>query len=437
MLAIGRALMTRPTVLLLDEPSLGLAPILVQQIFKIIREINASGMTILLVEQNALQALSIANRGYVLQTGEVVLSGSAQDLGQRDRPQGVPRRGLTPAAPVDDDPAARPDAPRAARTDGAGGATRRLAATDGGARREARSSGRSAPSGAGRGPVVGRPHRGRVRSGSAAVGLVDAARLATDVRRARRRAGLAPTGIAATGASSRRPAPCPPTAADRPAATRRQWRSSTIQRLGRAAAAGVEGRRVGDGLRPRRPGDPVRAGRRGEDVTAIGWCAPVDRRRPTAGRGDRHPVPGPRTASARAALRPPRAAEPRCPRRAVAAAPRRGVGMPPGVAVGPLRDRARDAERRRIAATWAWSCGPDEPARRRHRPEPTPSRVARSPGSRRRRAASEAARSAARRLARDVEGGACDHDRADARRSSSRRRRSGSRPSGDPSTPRS
>ena len=63
MLAIGRALMTRPRVLLLDEPSLGLAPILVQQIFKIIREINASGMTILLVEQNALQALSIANRG--------------------------------------------------------------------------------------------------------------------------------------------------------------------------------------------------------------------------------------------------------------------------------------------------------------------------------------------------------------------------------------
>jgi len=80
MLAIGRALMTRPSVLLLDEPSLGLAPILVQQIFKIIREINDRGMTILLVEQNALQALSIANRGYVLQTGEVVLSGAARDL---------------------------------------------------------------------------------------------------------------------------------------------------------------------------------------------------------------------------------------------------------------------------------------------------------------------------------------------------------------------
>jgi branched-chain amino acid transport system ATP-binding protein len=80
MLAIGRALMTRPSVLLLDEPSLGLAPILVQQIFRIIREINDRGMTILLVEQNALQALSIANRGYVLQTGEVVLSGGGQEL---------------------------------------------------------------------------------------------------------------------------------------------------------------------------------------------------------------------------------------------------------------------------------------------------------------------------------------------------------------------
>jgi branched-chain amino acid transport system ATP-binding protein len=84
MLAIGRALMTRPDVLLLDEPSLGLAPILVQQIFAIIREINASGMTILLVEQNALQALSIANRGYVLQTGEVVLSGSSRDLRENE-----------------------------------------------------------------------------------------------------------------------------------------------------------------------------------------------------------------------------------------------------------------------------------------------------------------------------------------------------------------
>ncbi len=80
MLAMGRALMARPRVLLLDEPSLGLAPILVQQIFAIIREINASGTTILLVEQNALQALKVANRGYVLQTGEVVLSGPTDAL---------------------------------------------------------------------------------------------------------------------------------------------------------------------------------------------------------------------------------------------------------------------------------------------------------------------------------------------------------------------
>jgi branched-chain amino acid transport system ATP-binding protein len=80
MLAIGRAMMSRPKVLLLDEPSLGLAPILVQQIFQIIRDINAEGTTILLVEQNALQALSVANRGYVLQTGQVLLADSAKGL---------------------------------------------------------------------------------------------------------------------------------------------------------------------------------------------------------------------------------------------------------------------------------------------------------------------------------------------------------------------
>ena len=80
MLAIGRALMSRPKLLLLDEPSLGLAPILVQQIFSIIREINAQGMTILLVEQNALQALGVAHRGYVLQTGRVILADSAANL---------------------------------------------------------------------------------------------------------------------------------------------------------------------------------------------------------------------------------------------------------------------------------------------------------------------------------------------------------------------
>jgi branched-chain amino acid transport system ATP-binding protein len=80
MLAIGRALMSEPRLLLLDEPSLGLAPILVQQVFATIKEINEQGTTILLVEQNALQALTIAHRGYVLQTGNVVLTGPASDL---------------------------------------------------------------------------------------------------------------------------------------------------------------------------------------------------------------------------------------------------------------------------------------------------------------------------------------------------------------------
>lgn len=80
MLAIGRALMARPRLLMLDEPSLGLAPFLVQQIFQIIRDINQQGTTILLVEQNAFQALRIASRGYVLETGRVVLEDSSQSL---------------------------------------------------------------------------------------------------------------------------------------------------------------------------------------------------------------------------------------------------------------------------------------------------------------------------------------------------------------------
>ncbi|HEY7827646.1 MAG TPA: ATP-binding cassette domain-containing protein, partial [Candidatus Limnocylindrales bacterium] len=84
MLAIGRAMMARPRVLLLDEPSLGLSPILVQQIFAIIQEINATGTTILLVEQNALQALIVANRGYVLQNGRVVLSGPSAELRENE-----------------------------------------------------------------------------------------------------------------------------------------------------------------------------------------------------------------------------------------------------------------------------------------------------------------------------------------------------------------
>lgn len=80
MLAIGRALMTRPRILLMDEPSMGLAPVLVETIFDTIQKINREGTTILLVEQNALMALSIAHRGYVLQTGEIVLHDTAANL---------------------------------------------------------------------------------------------------------------------------------------------------------------------------------------------------------------------------------------------------------------------------------------------------------------------------------------------------------------------
>jgi len=80
MLAIGRGLMAQPKVLLLDEPSMGLAPILVEEIFSIVKEINAQGVAILLVEQNALMALSVANRGYVLETGRIVLEGTGQEL---------------------------------------------------------------------------------------------------------------------------------------------------------------------------------------------------------------------------------------------------------------------------------------------------------------------------------------------------------------------
>jgi branched-chain amino acid transport system ATP-binding protein len=85
MLAIGRAIMGRPKLLLLDEPSMGLAPLIVAQIFEIIREINDSGVTVLLVEQNAAQALSLADRGYVLETGEIVLDGTGAALLADDR----------------------------------------------------------------------------------------------------------------------------------------------------------------------------------------------------------------------------------------------------------------------------------------------------------------------------------------------------------------
>jgi branched-chain amino acid transport system ATP-binding protein len=80
MLAMGRALMSRPRILLMDEPSMGLAPLLVREIFEIIKDINQAGTTILLVEQNASMALSIAHRAYVIETGSIVLSGTGEEL---------------------------------------------------------------------------------------------------------------------------------------------------------------------------------------------------------------------------------------------------------------------------------------------------------------------------------------------------------------------
>lgn len=84
MLAIARALMSRPKLLLLDEPSLGLAPQIIAQVFDLLVELNTSGISILLVEQNAVQALDIAHRGYVIQMGEIIMSGAAQELAQSD-----------------------------------------------------------------------------------------------------------------------------------------------------------------------------------------------------------------------------------------------------------------------------------------------------------------------------------------------------------------
>ena len=80
MLAMGRALMSKPRIILMDEPSMGLSPILVEEIFHIIREISAGGTTVLLLEQNAKKALSIADRAYVLETGNIVLSGEAKEM---------------------------------------------------------------------------------------------------------------------------------------------------------------------------------------------------------------------------------------------------------------------------------------------------------------------------------------------------------------------
>ena len=87
MLAMGRALMSKPHIVLMDEPSMGLAPILVQEIFRIIKEINATGVTVFLVEQNAKMALSISDRAYVMETGNIVLSGSGKELSESEEVQ--------------------------------------------------------------------------------------------------------------------------------------------------------------------------------------------------------------------------------------------------------------------------------------------------------------------------------------------------------------
>ena len=84
MLAVGRALMSKPKVIMMDEPSLGLAPIIVQGIFDIIKEINRQGVTVLLIEQNANMALHIADIGYVLETGQITMSGPGKELLQND-----------------------------------------------------------------------------------------------------------------------------------------------------------------------------------------------------------------------------------------------------------------------------------------------------------------------------------------------------------------
>jgi branched-chain amino acid transport system ATP-binding protein len=98
MLATGRGLMSRPSLLLLDEPSMGLSPIMVEEIFRIIKEINSQGTSILLVEQNALMALQVAHRAYVLETGRIVLQCSASELRQSSRVKeaylGLPKEAL-------------------------------------------------------------------------------------------------------------------------------------------------------------------------------------------------------------------------------------------------------------------------------------------------------------------------------------------------------
>ena len=345
--------MTRPSVLLLDEPSLGLAPILVQQIFKIIREINARGMTILLVEQNALQALSIANRGYVLQTGECVLSGDgAGPDGQRDGPQGLPRRGLTrgppPALPTMT--AAGPTGARIGPPDDTPVLPDRRA--------------RVARRGAGPSLVavlviaaafvvgmvrpwdwLGRPPPASRDTSPAWSGLVrPAPRRAASGRRDR--CGRLPRAAVRGRGCRERRLPRPRRSARRRAPSPLGWRAATIESwTGRrrprvwAAAEAVPATGPED---PPIPFRPIVS----ETVTAIGWCAPVEgaERPPLTATGTAVPSRDERprrrdrlrTPGARGAGRPGRAAGPAAAVRGQAAA----------VATGALRDPAGDAVRR-------------------------------------------------------------------------------------------
>ena len=100
MLSVARGLMARPKLLMLDEPSLGLAPIIVQQLFGVLREIRKQGMTILLVEQNAHMALSVADRGYVLETGHLIIEGSPNELLDNEEVRAAYLGGTQPVAPA-------------------------------------------------------------------------------------------------------------------------------------------------------------------------------------------------------------------------------------------------------------------------------------------------------------------------------------------------
>ena len=379
MLAIGRALMTRPTVLLLDEPSLGLAPILVQQIFRIIREINDRGMTILLVEQNALQALSIANRGYVLQTGEVVLLGRLEGPdGERDRPQGLPRRGLTgggtPAVPplvMPPDggqprrPVRRPDSPRPP-SGVTPGATDEAAEARLAPREQARMDEAVVR-------VAGRGHGPTIAAALVAVAFL---------------IGLVRPWDWLTGGPVPTPAPSPGAAmAEEGDATLSpsasaggdpapivgaptcgyptSWRTSTIQLWAGTTGQGVDGRRGGAGVggpstRPSRStSSPPTWWRPSGGVPP--WTVPIVPRWPP-----RRPCSGWWTARRR---RSPSIAWSRWPATPWASCGcrrrRRGGGDRPGPRAG--TSSGWPSNRAHTCATWAWRSGCPSPGRRRRR----------------------------------------------------------------------